>query len=81
MTGRLCRGDGLAMPLVFLVGRVKMNLAEEFRKLGLQDFLCALENHITARPGSDPAEDQDVAELIEISVMSNGITQVSPDVW
>src|SRR5271156_2694789 len=73
------RGDCLSVALFFLAGGMKTDLPGQFWKLLFQTLAGRLENQVATRAAHYTAQHQQIADLVEIGVMSDVVAQVDAD--
>lgn len=70
-------GHGLAMSFLFFVGEMELDGA--VREHGAEDFPGGIDHEITAGAGGDPAEEEEVIDVVEPGVPGNGAAEVDAE--
>ena len=77
--GQAGGGDGLAVALLLLAGDVKTDALGHLGELLLQDLLRQLENQVPTFARHHAAQHQQVAEVVEIGVVGDGVAEPDAD--
>src|SRR5579859_1726093 len=71
-------GDGLPNAAALFVWQLDVYMGK-LGEFGFQNFIGPVKNQCATAAGSHPTKDQDVLEIVEVSVVSDGIAQVNAD--
>ena len=77
--GKASGGNGLAVTFVLLVGRDHFDLFGEFGKELIQYMPRLLDDDRSALATGDTTKQEHFADLVKVSVMGDGVTQVNTD--
>ena len=58
---------------------MELELAGEFGEFEFEDLTGAVEDDVRAWTGGDAAENEDVADVVEVGVVGDGVAQVCAD--
>src|ERR1019366_7920131 len=77
--GQAGGGDGLAVALFRLAGDVKTDALSHLGELLRKDLLRHLKNQVPSFAGHHAAQHQEVAEIVEIGAVGDGVAEPDAD--
>src|SRR6266545_2562734 len=71
------RRDRLSYSTDFFIRQMKRDLVKQFREFCIQHLIRSFKQQISTTSGCTTTEDQNVLDIIKISIMSETITEIS----
>ena len=70
------RGNRLANTADFFIRQMQCDLAQQFGEFFFKDLPGSFQEQVAALPGGAASQDQDVLDIVKISIVGNAIAEV-----